>query len=80
MDLKVDKCGECNGKGYIKYKNHKSSKYYKYSTCDKCKVTGTIDWVERLVGKKESNLIWFSAAGYNRNLKGGLKIKMGNTP
>ena len=64
MDLNPDeiKCDQCNGTGYDLKIN-----MTKYLNCLKCQGTGKLDWIEAVVGKRNSVYEpWFAPHGIRR--------------
>jgi len=51
-------CSRCNGVGNIEYKAGGNLSVSR--ECTKCKGTGTLDWIENIVGKKTPDLVWDS--------------------
>lgn len=53
MKLKKDeiKCDECDGTGSILGEPNLNRRQY-YTTCEKCRGEGKLDWIETITGKK----------------------------
>jgi len=77
MDLKPGEvlCSNCKGKGYIRYKIHRTSRKKLFTLCEKCRSIGKFDWIEAVVGKRFINEPWWPPAGIARGVIHELKTR-----